>query len=44
MWLLGRGIAQLRLLAGKRVPPANEKEASDIWTNFLNPLGDRGAV
>ena len=39
-WHLGRGIAQLRRLVGKPVPPAVEHEARDIWTNFLDPLGD----
>ncbi len=38
-WHLGRGIAVLRGLIGKPVPPANEGEARDIWTNAGNPLG-----
>jgi N-acetylglucosaminyl-diphospho-decaprenol L-rhamnosyltransferase len=41
LWFLGRGIAQLRRLAGKSVPPANEAEACDIWTNAWTPLGPR---
>lgn len=40
-WLLGRGIARLRLLAGKPVPPANAGEWRDLWINFRTPLGDR---
>lgn len=43
MWHLGRGIAQLRRLAGKPVPQAAEHEASDIWINFLSPRGDSRA-
>ena len=39
-WHLGRGIAMLRVLAGKPVPRANAKEWRDIWTNALSPLGD----
>jgi N-acetylglucosaminyl-diphospho-decaprenol L-rhamnosyltransferase len=40
-WLLGRGIARLRVLAGKPVPPANEREWRDLWINFRAPLHDR---
>lgn len=40
-WYVGRGIARLRLLAGKSVPPSNAHEARDIWINVLSPLGDR---
>lgn len=43
LWIFGRVIANLRRLAGKDVPPANESEAIDIWTNFLTPLGPRRA-
>lgn len=43
LWHLGRGIAQLRGLLGKSVPPATECEATDIWINFLTPLGARRA-
>ena len=42
-WHLGRGIAQLRRLAGKSPVPMAEHEARDIWINFTNPLGPRGA-
>jgi GT2 family glycosyltransferase len=42
-WLSGRGLAQLRRLAGKPVPPSNAAEARDIWINSLSPLGDRRA-
>lgn len=38
MWLLGRGIAQLRRLTGRAVPPAAEAEARDIWVNLRTPL------
>ena len=41
MWHLGRGIAGLRLLAGKPLPARTEGEARDLWTNILAPLGDR---
>lgn len=37
-WMVGRGVAHLRLLALRSVPPAYEKEWLDIWTNFLSPL------
>lgn len=42
-WHLGRGIAQLRRLAGRAPVPMAACEARDIWTNFTNPLGPRGA-
>jgi GT2 family glycosyltransferase len=42
-WHLGRVIANVRRLAGKNVPPAIEREAGDIWTNFWQPLGPRHA-
>lgn len=38
-WHLGRSIAAVRALVGKPVPPANEGEARDIWTNAGDPLG-----
>lgn len=41
LWHLGRGIANLRRLAGKPVPRANEAEMRDIWINVTDPLGDR---
>jgi N-acetylglucosaminyl-diphospho-decaprenol L-rhamnosyltransferase len=44
LWYAGRGVAQLRRLAGKPVPRAVEAETRDIWTNFLTPLGDRRAT
>ncbi len=44
LWHSGRAVAQLRRLAGKRVPATVEAEARDIWTNFLDPLGDRHAT
>lgn len=37
-WHLGRLIAHARRLAGKDVPPAIEREARDIWINFMHPL------
>lgn len=38
MWYTGRGLARLRYLAGRRVPPAVQSEALDIWANILTPL------
>lgn len=38
MYILGRGIAQLRRVTGHPVPRSNEKELRDIWINFLHPL------
>lgn len=38
-WHAGRTIAWARLLVGRRVPRAAKREARDIWTNFLSPLG-----
>ena len=37
-WTFGRGIAYLRLLAGKSVNPSAEHEAKDIWTGAMRPL------
>lgn len=37
-WITGRGLAHLRLLAGKSVPQSNKAEWRDIWTNILTPL------
>jgi GT2 family glycosyltransferase len=42
-WHLGRGVAGLRRLTGRSVPPAIAYEAGDIWTNFGTPLGPRRA-
>ncbi|WP_417250397.1 glycosyltransferase family 2 protein [Celeribacter sp.] len=39
-WHAGRVIAAARVLVGGSYPRANENEARDIWTNFLDPLGD----
>lgn len=39
-WHLGRIIAALRILVGGSYPRSHAHEARDIWTNFLNPLGD----
>ena len=39
-WHLGRGLARLRVLAGRPVPPAVAHEARDLWINVLDPLGD----
>lgn len=38
MWHLGRGLAQLRRLAGKPVHPSVAHEARDIWQGALAPL------
>ncbi len=43
LWYLGRGVAHVRRLFGKPVPPANELEHRDLWTNATNPLGPRYA-
>lgn len=42
-WHLGRAIAWTRPLLGKPVPPVPARQARDIWTNILDPLGDRRA-
>jgi len=42
-WGLGRGVAQLRRLTGRGVPPIHDQEWRDIWTGMLCPLAtDRG--
>lgn len=42
-WALGRGLAQARRLAGRRVPPTHDNETRDIWTGITRPLApDRG--
>lgn len=42
-WALGRGVANLRRLTGRGVPPAHEREWRDIWTGLTQPLlPDRG--
>jgi N-acetylglucosaminyl-diphospho-decaprenol L-rhamnosyltransferase len=38
MWHLGRGMAQMRRLAGKPVPKSMDAEARDIWTGARSPL------
>lgn len=40
LWYLGRGIAYLRVLAGKPIPKVCEREATDIWINAFSPLGN----
>lgn len=37
-WVAGRGVAHLRLLTGRSIPPSNTAEWNDIWTNLLSPL------
>lgn len=37
-WLVGRGLAGLRLLTGRGIPKAHDSEWRDIWTGILNPL------
>jgi GT2 family glycosyltransferase len=39
LWLAGRALAQFRRLAGKPVAPANQCEASDLWSGAMRPLG-----
>ena len=41
-WHLGRAIAALRPLTGRRIPSAAAHEARDIWTGFLSPLARSG--
>jgi hypothetical protein len=43
MWLLGRGVARLRALAGKPAPALCDHQGADQWTNWRAPLGDRRA-
>lgn len=38
MWLAGRGIAHIRLLAGKAPPPICEAQGRDNWMNWRTPL------
>jgi GT2 family glycosyltransferase len=40
-WHLGRGLTQLRRLAGKPVRPAVKAERRDLWINVLDPFGPR---
>ncbi len=42
-WALGRAVARLRWLAGRRPYPAASQEAIDIWRNIWSPLGPRFA-
>jgi N-acetylglucosaminyl-diphospho-decaprenol L-rhamnosyltransferase len=39
LWLVGRGIAQVTRLAGKKIKPMAKSEGRDIWINFFDPLG-----
>jgi GT2 family glycosyltransferase len=39
LWLVGRGIAGLRQLAGRRSGNFRQNEVRDIWTNVRVPLG-----
>ncbi len=43
MWLVGRGIARARPLLGKPLRQACDHQARDIWTNWLDPMGDNKA-
>ncbi len=42
-WGAGRVVAHARLLVGRSVPPACERQWSDQWINWRTPLGDRRA-
>lgn len=42
-WAIGRGIAELRRIAGRKGNNFREAEIRDIWTNVWNPLGPRHA-
>lgn len=37
-WICGRAIAHLRVFLGRPIPPSNQAEWRDIWTNILTPL------
>lgn len=39
LWLIGRGIAGLRQLGGRRSSNFRQHEVRDIWTNVRMPLG-----
>ncbi|HIK38796.1 MAG TPA: glycosyltransferase family 2 protein, partial [Geminocystis sp. M7585_C2015_104] len=41
LWLAGRSVSLLRELVERKPTGVCEKEALDIWTNWLNPLGGR---
>ena len=43
LWWAGRAVAWLRPLTGRPVPRTNTRAGRDLWTNFLDPLGDRRA-
>lgn len=43
LWYVGRGLANLKWLGGKRVRPLPEGEGRGIWTNVFSPLGPRFA-
>lgn len=43
LWLLGRGLTQLRRLTGRDIYPMAEAELGDIWINAGRPLGPRRA-
>jgi hypothetical protein len=41
MCYLGRAIANLTRLFGRRIKPMPDRELTDIWINFSRPLGPR---
>jgi hypothetical protein len=43
LWAIGRGIAELRRLAGRKNTYFRKAELRDIWTNVFDPLGPRHA-
>ena len=43
LWMLGRGIAGLRQIFGRRGNNFRQAEIVDIWTNIRDPLGPRHA-
>lgn len=43
MWLLGRSVARLKGLFGRTFVPACDRQLTDQWTNWRDPLGDRRA-
>lgn len=38
LWAIGRGIAWVRELVGRKTPDVCEREAWDNWTNWLTPM------
>jgi len=41
LWLLGRSVSRLRELVGHKAPHLCDKEALDIWNNWLDPMNPK---